>query len=218
MIWVAAVVVSTAALCIALGRYNRSVVAREWDMMLGPRHEKQAQALEARCNLDHLMADDSWKGAWEAFLADDRPEVLRLLELSYDVLEAATLDRRTRLRAIRVCSHMAAAIAPAPSLLPKYFERSQMQTLAGIAQVLQWILVSAHERFVVQARIVALGFILSLRAMRRERRHRDLVRAMLMFDMAKEDWKTLDEVHVEMVRILLVSVAAVRRDVVIAQL
>jgi hypothetical protein len=65
--------------------------------------------------------------------------------------------------------------------------------------------VSAHERFVVQAHLVALGFVLALRAMRRARGGRDLATALLRFDVAKMDWRSLDEAHVEMVRILLLS-------------
>ena len=39
-------------------------------------------------------------------------------------------------------------MAPAPSLLPAHFETAEVRTLAGVATVLQHILVSAHERFV----------------------------------------------------------------------
>jgi hypothetical protein len=40
----------------------------------------------------------------------------------------------------------------------------------------------------------------------------------LQFDVAKMDWQSLDEAHVEMVRILLLSAAASRRDVAVARL
>ena len=87
-----------------------------------------------------------------------------------------------------------------------------------MATLLQHILVSAHERFVVQAHVLALGFVLALRAMRRARGGRDLAAALLRFDVAKMDWRSLDEAHVEMVRILLLSAAASPRGVAVARL
>ena len=218
MFWLGLVALSTIAVCVLLGRHDRAAVAREWDMMLGGRASEHIRSLERTCELDHLMADDSWQAASQALKDDDRPEVVRLLDLSYQVLEAATVNRRVRLRAVRVCARMAAAMAPAPPLLPVHFETTELRTLAGVATLLQQILVSAHERFVVQAHILALGFVLALRAMRRARGGRDLPTALLRFDVAKMDWRSLDEAHVEMVRILLLSAAASPRDVAVARL
>ena len=218
MFWLGLVALSTIAVCVLLGRHDRAAVAREWDMMLGGRASEHIRSLERTCELDHLMADDSWQAASQALKDDDRPEVVRLLDLSYQVLEAATVNRRVRLRAVRVCARMAAAMAPAPPLLPVHFETTELRTLAGVATLLQQILVSAHERFVVQAHILALGFVLALRAMRRARGGRDLATALLRFDVAKMDWRSLDEAHVELVRILLLSAAASPRDVAVARL
>jgi hypothetical protein len=218
MLWVGLVALSTIVVCVLLGRYDRAAVAREWDMMLGGRVSEHVRALERTCELDHLMADGSWDAAWQAMLDDDRPEVVRLLDLSYEVLEAATINRRARLRGVRVCARMAVAMAPAPPLLPAHFRTAELRTLAGVATLLQHILVSAHERFVVQARILAFGFVLALRALRRAREGGDLTAALLRFDVAKMDWRSLDEAHVEMVRVLLVSAAASRRDVAVARL
>jgi len=218
MFWLGLVALSTIAVCVLLGRHDRAAVAREWDMMLGGRASEHIRSLERTCELDHLMADDSWQAASQALKDDDRPEVVRLLDLSYQVLEAATVNRRVRLRAVRVCVRMAAAMAPAPPLLPVHFETTELRTLAGVATLLQQILVSAHERFVVQAHLLALGFVLALRAMRRARGGRDLATALLRFDVAKMDWRSLDEAHVEMVRILLLSAAASPRDVAVARL
>jgi hypothetical protein len=218
MFWVGLVALSTIAVCVLLGRHDRAAVAREWDMMLGGRASEHIRSLEHTCELDHLMADDSWQAASQALKDDDRPEVVRLLDLSYQVLEAATANRRVRLRAVRVCARMAAAMAPAPPLWPAHFETTELRTLAGVATVLQHILVSAHERFVVQAHVLALGFVLALRAMRRARGGHDLPAALLRFDVAKMDWRSLDEAHVEMVRILLLSAAASPRGVAVARL
>ena len=218
MLWVGLVALSTIVVCVLLGRHDRAAVAREWDMMLGGRSSEHIRSLERTCELDHLMADDSWEAACAALKDDDRPEVVRLLDLSYQVLEAATANRRLRLRAVRVCARMAAAMAPAPPLWPAHFETTELRTLAGVATVLQHILVSAHERFVMQAHVLALGFVLALRSMRRARGRQDLAAALLRFDIAKMDWRSLDEAHVEMVRILLLSAAASPRDVAVAGL
>jgi hypothetical protein len=218
MLWLGLVALSTIVVCVLLGRHDRAAVAREWEMMLGGRASEHIHSLERTCELDHLMAEDSWEAAWQALKDDDRPEVLRLLDLSYQVLEAAPANRRVRLRAVRVCARMAAAMAPAPPLLPTHFETTEIRTLAGVATLLQHVLVSAHERFIVQARVLAFGFVLALRAMRRARGGQDLTSALQRFDVAKMDWRSLDEAHVEMVRILLVSAAASPRGVAVARL
>ena len=60
MFWVGLVALSTIAVCVLLGRHDRAAVAREWDMMLGGRASEHIRSLERTCELDHLMADDSW--------------------------------------------------------------------------------------------------------------------------------------------------------------
>ena len=60
--------VATVIVCILLGRYNRERVAREWDMNLGRRMHESVDALERRCHIDRMMADDSWDAAWDAMV------------------------------------------------------------------------------------------------------------------------------------------------------
>ena len=96
MLWVGLVALSTIVVCVMLGRHDRAAVAREWDMMLGGHSSEHIRSLERTCELDHLMADDSWQAARQALEHDDRPEVVRLLDLSYQVLEAATISAEQR--------------------------------------------------------------------------------------------------------------------------
>ena len=202
--------VATVIVCILLGRYNRERVAREWDMALGRRMHESVDALERRCLIDRMMADDSWDAAWDAMVLEDRMEVLRLLDLAYDILETATVDRVVKLRAVRVCSRMAAALAPVPPLLPRNFRLPELRTLSGLGHVVHHLLVTTGQRFVVKARLIAFGMGLSLRAMRKARVRASLTDALQRFDAAKTDWKTLDVEQVEMVRALIVSLAATR--------
>lgn len=208
--WVAAVA-ATVLVCALLGRYNRARVVREWDMSLGPRRLEDIEALERRCRLDRMMADDSWEMAWQALEDEQQPEVLRLLDLASQVLESASADRLVRLRGVRVCARMAAALAPAPPLVPRDFRLPEIRTLAGAARLVHTFVVSSVARFVLKARVIAFGFGLSLRAMRRAGREESVRDALVRFDAAKADWKTLDVEHVEMVRVLIVSLAATRR-------
>jgi hypothetical protein len=106
---------------------------------------------------------------------------------------------------------MAAAIAPQPPLLPRDFRLAELRTVAGLAQVVHQFLVGSIERFVLKTRMIAFGFGLALRAMRRAKRREELQIALSRFDAAKDDWKTLDAEHVKAVRALIVSVAATRR-------
>ena len=62
---------ATLIVCILLGRYNRERVAREWDMALGRRMHESVDALERRCRIDRMMADDSWDAAWEAMVVEE---------------------------------------------------------------------------------------------------------------------------------------------------
>jgi hypothetical protein len=207
----------TVAVLVLLGRYNRARVAREWDMTLGPHVLRDIDALDRQTMVDRMMADDSAEAALRAQVAADAPEVLRLLELAYQVLETATADRVVRLRGVRVCARMAAALAPTAPLLPRDFRLVEVRTLTGLARMVHHVLVGSAERFVMKARVISFGLGLSLRAMRRARDREALEDALRRFDAAKADWKTLDVAHVEMVRELIVSVAATRRGVVAAR-
>jgi hypothetical protein len=208
--WFAALA-ATLAVCILLGRHNRARVVREWDMSIGRRRLEDIEALERRCRLDRMMADDSWEMAWEAMTREQNPEVLRLLDLACQVLESASADRLVRLRGVRVCARMAAALAPPPPLVPRDFRLPEIRTVAGAARLVHAVVISSMARFVLKARVIAFGFSLSVRAMRRAKRDESVRDALVRFDAAKADWKTLDVEHVEMVRMLIVSLAATRR-------
>ena len=212
VVWVLTIGALSATLLVLLGRHNAGRIAGEWDMMLGSNVLHSVDALERRCQLDHMMADGAWSAAQAALAAATSSEVVRLVDLSYSVLEASTNDRITRLRAVRVCSRMAAALVPLPPLVPRDFRRRELRTLAALSSVAHHLLVSMRERFVMRARVIAFGLVLSLRAMRRKPPSETLEEVLTRFDAAKADWKTLDLAHVEMVRALLVSVAAVRRE------
>ncbi len=208
--WFAALT-ATSAVLVLLGRHNRARIVREWDMSLGRRQLEDVEALERRCKLDRMMADDSWEMAWQAMDREQNPEVLRLLDLASQVLESASADRLVRLRGARICARMAAALAPAPPLVPRDFRLTEIRTVAGVSRLVHSMVVSGLARFVLKARVIAFGFGLSLRAMRRARRQESVVDVLVRFDAAKADWKTLDAEHVEMIRVLIVSLAATER-------
>jgi hypothetical protein len=207
--------VSTLALCFTLGRFDRAAVEQDWEMTIGPRAQAHLDALVSSCALDRGMADDATTGARFAFWRGDAGEAGRLMDLAFRILVGATADRLTRLRGVRVCARLASALTPLPSLLPRGFQLRQIRTLAGLGDLVQHFLVSSRERFVVRAHVLSLGFWLVLRALRRRRAATDVGVALKRFDEAKGDWKTLDVEHVELVRVLVFSVAALRRALLI---
>ncbi len=206
---------STLLVCFTLGRYDRAAVEQEWEMTIGPRAQEHLDSLASACALDCNMADDTALGARFAYWRGESAEAVRLMDLAYSVLEGATTDRLTRLRGVRVCARMASALAPLPPLLPRRFRLGQIRTLAGLGDLAQNFLVGSRERFVVRAHVLSLGFRLAVRALRRRRVVPDVAVALRAFDDAKGDWKILDGEHVDMVRALVMSVAALRRGLLI---
>jgi hypothetical protein len=173
--------------------------------------------LDRRTQVDRMMADAAHEAAREALMSGDASEVLRLLDLSYHVLETATADRQVRLRGVRVCARLSDGLAPTDPLVPRDFRLPDLRALAALASVAHSLAFGASARFMVKARAVSFGFALVRRTLRRARSREALADALARFEEAKADWERLDAVHVEMVRELILPDAGAHRDVVAAR-
>jgi len=198
----------------AYSRYSRAAIRRDWEMVLTPKGQRALGALTHQVELDATLADSAYAAARHARRRAEIAEAGRLLELSFSIVEQATPDRLTRLRAMGVCCRMASAMMPLPPLRPRDFHLRQLTTVAGLVATIHHLVVTSTERFLLRLRFLAWGFHLTKRIMgqsvaqvkvtpRGERGWRE-------FSVALADFKQLDAEHIASFRALMASLEAER--------
>jgi len=209
--WLAPILAAVVLLRWAFRRYGVSAIEQEWTELLNGEGQRKLDALELQAQADAAVANSSMKAAARARREHDFEEASRLLTLGYEALEAATPDRLTRLRGMAVCARMATAFLPMPALSPRQFHLRRLATLAGVAQLVDQLLLGPGQRFLLRLRLLRVAFPLALRAMSHARWRATAdphaAAAWAAFEAGITDWQTLDREHVESFRVLLASVA-----------
>jgi hypothetical protein len=201
----------TLLVALAVGRYHHRSRLEQWRELLEPAGDGAVQALTESCALDSAMAEDAYLGALRARSRSDIGQAVRLLELSCRVIEEATPSRLHRLRVMSRLIRMAVAILPLEAVPPSAFQLRHMAALAGLGALVHMVLVAPVERFALRLRILAVGFRLTVRALRRStevaavrpgaQRPWDTCRRALA------DWSLLDQEHLKSVRALTAALA-----------
>ncbi|HKC13633.1 MAG TPA: hypothetical protein VKI41_16535 [Vicinamibacteria bacterium] len=200
-------------LCLALyPRHGAAKVLKSWELLLTPGMRSASDALCLQVDLDAALLDHAHDEAKKARQDAQMAEAVRLLELAYSVVEQATPERLSRLRAMSLCCRMAAAIVPLPPLRPADFQLRRLATGAGLAAAIHDFLFTSAERFRLRLGVLRFGFRLVQRAMRRStdrlRRSPETAPSWVDFASAKSDFKRLDLDHAQSFRALLASLAA----------
>jgi hypothetical protein len=214
LIWILwALPLAGSLLCLGLyPRHRLAPVLKSWELLLTPAIRRTATALVEQVRLDSAILDHSYEEATKARRSAQMEEAVRLLELAYSVVEQATPDRLTRLKAMSMCCRMASAILPLPPLRPADFQLRQLATWAGLGAGLHEFLFTSRERFRLRLGVLRFGFRLVRRAMRRSTEHLKRSPGTLPswadFASAKDDFKKLDLDHAQSFRALMASLSA----------
>jgi hypothetical protein len=213
-LWIACACASALAICFVLGRRHAPADLEAWCKKLSDESVRLQAALELQVAADAAMAQDAMHRAEEARDGLAYSEAIRLVDVAYKVLEAATQDRVTRLKGMSVCVRMAsAAAAPVPPLRPARFRLLELRSLALASTIAHHLLVSAAERLLLKLLMLRFGCRLALRAMKggSDRIHVDpaAATAWARCDAAVSDWTDgLDPDHVEAFRAVVATAAA----------
>jgi len=187
-------------------RYRHVPRTRAWDSLL----TGSAARVAVTSELDQATAEYAWEGAVNARRQRDQQEAVRLLQLAYQVIQEATPQRLTRLRAMARASRMALAIMPLPPVPPLAFRLRQVKAAASLGAMLHLVMLPA-QRFLVRLRVLSTGFRLTARSLQRSKaaaaRRPVESRAWVLFEAGLSDWNTLDFEHVQSFRALMAALA-----------
>jgi len=215
MTWLLLTAAATFVACFALARYQHTARLRDWQGFLSHESRSLVSDLEAQTTLDGDLLASAYDGARSR--RNEAPvEAVRLLRCTCDFVTAMQPERIGRLRAVLKLTRMAAAILPAPPVLPSTFHLAELQGLTALGTLAHALLVTPAERFLLHLQILILGFGLALRSLgrstaRARSRPFDAV-AWARFERGLEDWRTLDLKHVDATKHVLLSLGVLQGD------
>lgn len=205
------IAVGTLLVALVVGRYHHRSRLEQWRQLLEPAADGAVQALTESCALDSAMAEDAYLGALRARSRADLGQAVRLLELACNVIEEATPSRLQRLRVMSRLMRMTMAILPLEAVPPAAFELRPMVAVAGVGEILHLLLVAPAERFALRLRILAVGFRMTVRVLRRSTNVANMrPRTQAAWDTCRRaltDWSTLDQEHLRSVKALTAALA-----------
>lgn len=205
------IVVGTLLVALALGRYHHRSRLEQWRQLLEPTAHSAVQALTESCALDSAMAEDAYVGAVKARSRSDISQAVRLLELACSVVEEATPSRLQRLRVMSRVMRMTMAILPLEAVPPAAFELRPVAAMAGVGEILHFLLVAPAERFALRLRILTVGFRMTVRVLRRSTNVAAVrPQTQAAWDTCRRalsDWSTLDQEHLRSVKALTAALA-----------
>jgi hypothetical protein len=201
----------TLLVALALGRYHHRSRLEQWRQLLEPAGDDVVQALTESCALDSAMAEDAYVGALRARTKADITQAVRLLELACRVIEEATPSRLHRLRVMSRLIRMTMAILPVEAVPTSAFQLRPMVAVAGVGEILHMLLVAPAERFALRLRILAVGFKMTVRVLRRSTNvAAGSPQTQAAWDTCRRaltDWSTLDQEHLRSVKALTAALA-----------
>jgi hypothetical protein len=223
MLWVAFTLVGCAGVLLLLGLRNERQIARDWDLLLTPKGERLYHSIEGRVNNEMALAALTYDEAFAVRELGSVEEAKQLLDVGFKVIEKFSPNMMKLLAAMANFSRMVSAMAPVTPLRPRDFKLSQIASLAYLNGVIHQFLVSTAERYRLKLYILGRGFDLGSRFLLQSTqrigtgqpevdREWEQVRAI------RDDFQTLTNESLESLKLLLTSLAAERREDVLARL
>jgi hypothetical protein len=205
------------------GRRNERAVRRDWELLLTPKGEQVYQTLEGRVQSQMDLADLTYGEAFAVRELGSIQEAKHLLDVGFRVIEQFSPNMLKLLGAMATFSRMVSAMAPVKPLRPQSFRLSQIASLAYLNQVLHQFLVSTAERYRLRVYVLGRGFGLATRFLLQSTKRITsddpaADREWQQIQAIREDFQTLTDESLASLRALLTSLAAERRDDVIARI
>ena len=203
------------AFLILMGRFDEAATIRDWQIALTPDGHAVLARVAEHVRAVRGMAEESYARAVEARNDGSLDEAVRFLQTGSRVVESCSETLPSLLKNLAVLSWQAAAILPTPPLRPLRFHMAQLRTLAGLHALGHHLLATTRERFRLRVAVLRYGLRAALGLLRRN------TQALVIRPEAVADWNrvamiradlgTLTDESLESLRVLLASLAAVRR-------
>jgi hypothetical protein len=223
ILWTTFTLLGCAVLLLFLGFRNERQVKRDWELLLSPKGERLYHSIEGRVHNEMALAALTYDEAFAVRELGSVEEAKQLLDVGYRVIEKFSPNMMKLLAAMANFSRMVSAMAPVQPLRPKDFKLSQIASLAYLNGVVHQFLVSTAERYRLKLYILGRSFDVGGRFLLQStqrivaddpeaQREWDQVRAV------RDDFQTLTDESLQSLKQLLTSLAAERREDVLARL
>lgn len=164
------ILVALAVLLVAvvLSRRRREQQLGGWQQVLSAEGHAELRAEERAVARQMDTVDGTYELAASRRRAGDLAEACRLLDVGCRSIEAFVPGRVARLREMIRLSRAVSAMLPARPLRPSAFQLRRLATLAALGRIAHELLVTTGARFRLRVRILARGFRLVARTLRRD--------------------------------------------------
>jgi len=202
--------IAIVALHVVLGQHNAQRARDEWESILQEASPAAVEVLAQSVRFDAVETQAHTEGALAAHARGDLPEAIRLLRLSYAVIQEAAPDRSQRLEAMGRLIRMAIAVTPVEPVATGSLRLPSLTAVAALATPLHYFLIHPAERFWLRVRVLRVGFWLAFRVLTRSLAEATVRpaagRAWTIFDAGASDWRCLDREHLETFRAFAKSI------------
>jgi len=203
------------AFLIMMGRLDEAATLRDWEIALNPEGHTVLARVAEHVRAERGMAEESYARAAEARRDGSLDEAVRFLHAGSKVVESCSETLPSLLKNLAVLSWQAAAILPTPPLRPLRFHMAQLRTLAGLHALGHHLLATTRERFRLRVAVLRYGLRAALGMLRRNTQalvvQPEGIANWTRVAMIRADLGTLTDESLESLRVLLASLAAVRR-------
>ena len=195
---------------------NERAVLRDWAMLLTPLGEKVYKRVARHLRAEMDLADLSYDEAYAMRERGSADEARRLLRVGSLVMERLTPSMLRLLSAMGTFSRMLSAVAPVAPLRPRDFRLAPIVSLAYLNGALHRFL-SAAERYRLKLYVLGRAYALVTRSLFDSTRRivdgkAHAERAWEHIRAIRHDLETLSRETLDSLRVLLVSLAAEKRE------
>jgi hypothetical protein len=216
MLLIAFTLIGGLAFLILMGRSDETATLRDWEIALTPDGQAVLARVAQHVRHERGMAEESYARAVEARQEGSLEEAVRYLRTGSRVVETCSDTLPALLKNLAVLSWQAAAILPSRPLRPLQFHVGQFRTLAGLHTVGHHLLATTRERFRLRIAVLRYGLRAAAGMLIRNTRaliaRPDTISEWDRVAMIRADIGTLTDESLESLRVLLASLAAVRRE------
>ena len=201
-----------------LGRRDERRVRKDWELVLTPKGQRIHSSMEAQFNTDLELMNATYDEAVAFRELGSMEDARDLLDAGYRIIEHFAPNLLKLLAAMATFSRMVSAMAPIVPLRPQQFQVNGVRGLAYLNQVLHHFLVTTSERYRLRLYILGRSVGLAVRYMVRSTGKiasgaPDVDREWEQIAAIRGDLGTLTAESLESLKVLLVSMAAERKDV-----
>jgi hypothetical protein len=194
---------------LTVGRQNAARVARQWEELPTALDAHRLGQIRSAVECDSDTLQIAIDSARQACAEKDQREAQRQLVIAHSIVADAIPDRIRRLKALALVTRMAGAVETLPAVTPSSYRSWPLRALAALASALQSLSFGPALRLLVRMRMLRAAFVIVRGLLNGWQAALPRLsagsRALRQFEVWIEDFRTLDQQHLEAAGACLVA-------------